>query len=263
MRDLKRIIVGKNFVGNLGQIMADNKTVLWDKVEENIEGGFKVVNNKFQFINYRNMALVAMVNDIVKGNVNGRVSAELLWNVFKDDREATNDRAKIEWWLKTITLGQVTTKPGGLCYWSPDNRLLILNETRENWQSNRSGERDRMYIIGDCCEQQGIVYRYLPKAAPDESTVLILALPNPKSVTDAFKAQMGGPKPVEEDKEPRTVGQILKEVTESVAGSEVLPTTIADKPKEIPAPTVRRDIKRKGRKEVDITQLEENVTDDE
>lgn len=246
MRELKRIIVGKNFNGNLGNIMAEHKTVLWDRINEDIENGYKVVPNKFQFLNYRNMGLVPLVNDIVKGNVNGRVSAELLFNAFKDDRTASNDKAKIEWWLKTITLGQVTTRPGGMCFWSPEYRLLVLNESRENWQSNRSGERDRMYIIGDCCEQQGIVYRYLPKAAPDESTILIIALPDPKGIVEAFKAQQGQPV-----QKPTTVEQTVQQVTNRVVEESVLPVTQeVIKPKEIPVPTVRRNIKRKHTEEV-------------
>jgi hypothetical protein len=252
MRELKRIIIGKNFDGKLWELLAINKTTFWERSEEDLEGGYMLVPNKFQFINYRNLDLVPMVEDIVKGNVNGRASAEMLHQLFLRG-ERTNDKAKIEWWLKTITLGQVTSRPGGFCSYNEEYRLLVLNESRENWQSNFNGERDRMFIIGDCCEQQGIAYRYLPKAAADESTILILALPHPRNVIVEFKLQEGIPKP--------TMEQTIQSVVNKVVDDSVLPEQVAVKPKEIIAPTVRRGILRKGRPEVDIRNLEEIETE--
>ena len=268
MRELKKIVLSRNFNGNLGKLMAENKTTLWSRVDEDIEGGFKLDRAEYQFINYRNMALRPIVNDIVKGNVNGRTSAELLWNTFKDDRESTNDRKQIEWWLKTITLGQVTSSPGGMCFYSPEHRLLILNESRDNWQRNQNGERDRMFIIGNCCEEQGIIYRYLPKAAADESTVLILALPNPKGVVEALKAQKEGRKvvPIEDKKttEETSIERQISDVMDHAVEEHSLPTQVAPTmPEKIVTTTVRRGIVRKGVKEIDIKKLEENFQSDD
>jgi hypothetical protein len=211
---------------------------------------------KYKYLNYREFSLVPIVHDIVRGNVNGRTSASLLFQTFQSDSEINKKKETIEWWVKTITLGEVRGVPGGFCGYSKEFQLLVLNESRENWQSNQMGERDRMYAIGKACEQQGVVYRYLPKAASDESTVLILALPNPTWIMQALKQQKEGL--------GCGVERQIKEVMTRTVEEHSLPEKIAPTHVEkIVTTTVRRGIIRKPTKEVDLKELEENFQSDD
>ena len=124
---------------------------------------------------YSKLAVHPEVLNSIMGNTNGEAAARQLWEMVGGDPNITQDRLLIADKVNKLTDGQVRNCPNGLCLYSEELRILVLNVTRENW---RTGEGRRlMYIIGAYLEKQGLKYRHLRGAAPDGSTILIVALP--------------------------------------------------------------------------------------
>jgi hypothetical protein len=247
MRIIKKLLVNKNNMPNepIWRLMRDHNVELWGYTDEEIPNPrFKIIDNPHQFKDYSRLALHPEVSSAIEGNVNGRASAEILWDIIHKDKEATSDKEIITKILQGITVNQVREAPGGYLKYSAQYRILIINEQRSLWQANMRGEKNRMELIGDCLTIQGIKWRYLPKSAPEDgSSVLIIALPMPMKKT----AQV-------------SIESQIKEQAQNTIEEAEKPVTIPDK--KTRTFVTSRNITRKGTKEVDLKSLEEQDQDE-
>ena len=114
--------------------------------------------------------------------------------------------------------------------------MIILNVTKDQWVN---GADKTMQRIGWYLSEQGLKFRYLPRAAPDGGTLLIIPLPmRPDKVQTRSQN-------LEEQ-----IDQQMKNVLEQ-APQESVPL------KEVKVGATVRNRARKTAKEVDLTQLEE------